>query len=605
MRGAKKFFSMYSIDFWFFIVIITFLTITIRSLNGNSEHDIYLYIFAFATVACVFFIQVNAKKNASPLSWLSIKAGEKFSPRISQVALNNYQASILTLAALLFVFAAYTVCAFIVGRQLVVLFALLLVLAIIFVALCLCIAKGLTDRVRYILIVICMALPVIVTVLTEKSGAGYAPNSYVWIIAALTFSMLLLNRKASKVFFKLFACALFAGMLSEVYFTPGIDFIKMVIFNSNIFYAGFVIFAPLDFYMDRSLANYSILENINKELKETQSQLIQREQMATLGQLIAGVAHEINTPIGAIKASAEMLAMWDLGKLMKDAIHYDSDALEAMITILGMCTRSIKNMRSTRDIRRGKAQMRQFMESIDIKNYDRICIILAEMEICDIEKIENNMDLFKRDDILDILTSARALTPYITSLQSINFASNGVSKIIFSLKSFSHMNTTDERNQFDIVKNIDNVLVLYHNQIKRGIEVIKQYDEDIPLIYGNVEELSQVWTNIIQNAIYAMSYVGQLKITIKNVNDKKVMVSFSDSGAGISPENINKLFNPFFTTKPLGEGSGLGLDICKKVVEKHNGEIKVNSKQGRGATFTITLPALERGASALALGGER
>lgn len=604
MRSAKKFFSMYSIDFWLFIVIIAFLTISIRSLNGNGEHDIYLYIFAFAAVACVFFIQVNTKKNASPLSWLSVKVGEKFSPGFSQVALNNYQASVLTLAALLFVFAAYTVCAFIIGRQLVVLFALLLVLAIIFAALCLCIVKGLTARALYILVVICMALPVAVTVLTDNSGAGYAPNSYVWIVAALTFSMLL-NRKASKVFFKLFACALFAGMLSEVYFNSGIDFIKMVDFNSNIFYAGFVIFAPLDFYMDRSLANYSILEDINNKLKETQSHLIQREQMATLGQLIAGVAHEINTPIGAIKASAEMLDRWDLGKLMKDARRYDDNALEALIIIIDMCTRSAKNMRSTRDIRRGKAQMRQFMESIDIKDYNKICTILAEMEICDVEKIENNMDLFRRDDIMDILTSARAMTPYINSLQSISFASNGVSKIIFSLKSFSHMNTTDERHQFDIVKNIDNVLVLYHNQIKRGVEIIKQYDEDIPLIYGNVEELSQVWTNIIQNAIYAMSYVGQLTIMIKNINYKKVAVSFSDSGTGISQENIDKLFDPFFTTKPLGEGSGLGLDICKKVIEKHNGEIKVTSKQGRGATFTITLPALERGAPAPASGGER
>lgn len=595
MRSVKRIFLMYSADFWVFVLLIAALTALIRYSAmpiGNSVQTARVYVFAVATVICVLLMQINTRMNASPLSWLVLRAGKKFSSVYSHAELTNYHVSVLTLSALSVVFAAYILNAVISGRQISILAVFLIALAVILALLCICIINGISDRIRCPVIVVCMALPAVIE-LAENGlyfEAGYTPSTYIWLIAVLTFSMLLLNRSASKLLFKLFTCIIFAGILCELRFRPDADFTGTVSFFSNIFYIGFVIFAPMDFRMDRYLENYSALENINTELKETQTQLVQREQMVTLGQLIAGIAHEINTPIGAIKASAEMLDTLNFDKLLRDSKRFSDDAIEVLIILLDMCTRSMKNMRSTTDIRRGRAQVRQFIEGADIKRSDEIYLLLAEMEICDVEKVESNMDIFRRDDILDILTSARVLKPYVSSVQSINYASNGITKIIFALKSFSHMNTTGEKQPFDVIKNIDNVLVLYHNQIKRGIEIVKQYDEEVPHAFGNVEELSQVWTNIIQNAIHAMSYVGQLTITIKKSGVGYVSIAFTDTGIGIAPEGMARLFEPFYTTKPLGEGSGLGLDICKKVVEKNSGEIRVKSKPGHGATFTVMLP---------------
>jgi signal transduction histidine kinase len=130
------------------------------------------------------------------------------------------------------------------------------------------------------------------------------------------------------------------------------------------------------------------------------------------------------------------------------------------------------------------------------------------------------------------------------------------------------------------------VLDLYHNQLKQGIEVIRDF-QDIPPIWCFPDELIQVWTNLIYNAIQAMGGVGTLKLSMWTINTT-VWVSITDSGCGIPPELQAKIFEPFFTTKPMGEGSGLGLDIVKKIVEKHHGSLTVQSKPGE-TTFQVRL----------------
>ena len=132
------------------------------------------------------------------------------------------------------------------------------------------------------------------------------------------------------------------------------------------------------------------------------------------------------------------------------------------------------------------------------------------------------------------------------------------------------------------------MLTIYQSKLRSGIELLRDY-EDVPCIPCLADELNQVWTNLIHNALQAMQYKGVLRVGLRREGDLAI-VSIGDTGSGIAPEILSRIFDPFFTTKSVGEGSGLGLDIVKKIVAKHLGQIKVRSEVGVGSTFLIYLP---------------
>jgi signal transduction histidine kinase len=158
---------------------------------------------------------------------------------------------------------------------------------------------------------------------------------------------------------------------------------------------------------------------------------------------------------------------------------------------------------------------------------------------------------------------------------------------VFALKSYARYDTTGEKIEINITDGIETVLTLYHNQLKQGVEVIRNY-ADLPAVLCYPDELNQVWTNLVHNALQAMNNKGTLTIDATQ-QDTRVLISITDSGKGIPPEIKSKIFEPFFTTKPAGEGSGLGLDIVKKIIEKHEGTIEVKSVPGQ-TTFTVSIP---------------
>ncbi|NEP27660.1 ATP-binding protein, partial [Moorena sp. SIO3I6] len=148
--------------------------------------------------------------------------------------------------------------------------------------------------------------------------------------------------------------------------------------------------------------------------------------------------------------------------------------------------------------------------------------------------------------------------------------------------------SSGEKIDAQITDGIDTVLTLYHNQLKHGVDVYRNYDDSLPVIGCYPDELNQVWTNLIHNALQAMENKGTLTINVRQQDDQ-IKVSITDTGKGIPPEIQPKIFQPFFTTKPAGEGSGLGLDIVRKIVEKHHGHMEVDSVPGE-TTFTVSLP---------------
>ncbi|MGB3509609.1 MAG: ATP-binding protein, partial [Microcoleaceae cyanobacterium] len=158
---------------------------------------------------------------------------------------------------------------------------------------------------------------------------------------------------------------------------------------------------------------------------------------------------------------------------------------------------------------------------------------------------------------------------------------------IFALKSYARFQPTGKRQLVQIVNGLETVLEIYHNQLKQNIDVVRDYQE-IPEIWGYADELIQVWTNLIHNAIQAMEAGGTLTIATHQ-QENSIQVSIKDTGAGIPQQVQSKIFDAFFTTKSAGEGSGLGLHICQKIIDKHQGTMKVDSEAGC-TIFCIELP---------------
>jgi two-component system NtrC family sensor kinase len=274
------------------------------------------------------------------------------------------------------------------------------------------------------------------------------------------------------------------------------------------------------------------LQEINKSLKETQTQLSQAEKMASIGQLAAGVAHEINNPIGFVKSNVESLQSYN-------------DSFAEILHCL-----------------------QQFIASDDVferrKLNQKIQSLLTDHDINFI--LEDSIELIKES----------------------KYGLERVSDIVSGMKAFSRADS-DNKQWFNINNCIETTLKMVSNQIKYHCEISTQLDANIPNIKINVGKIIQVLTNLLVNAGQAIVENGE--IAVKScMNNGFIEIAITDNGSGISKENIAQLFDPFFTTKPEGEGTGLGLSISFSIIKEHGGEILVNSEIGVGTCFTIRLP---------------
>ena len=325
-----------------------------------------------------------------------------------------------------------------------------------------------------------------------------------------------------------------------------------------------------------------------QQLKVTQEELIHAEKMAALGQLVAGVAHEINTPLGAIQFAVDNLTTFSTQILTQLPSFFRSLSERQSQDFLALLFKALENQEtalSFREQRRLKRALIPLLEEQGIENAANVADTLIEIGVyTDIEHFFPLLTSMEHKTILDI---AYHLVSLQQSTQSIAISSKRAAKVVFALKTFARFDSFGEKIETNLVDGIETVLTLYYNQIKHGIEVKRSF-ETVPPLLCYPDELNQVWTNLIHNALQAMNYQGTLTIAIKQ-HANQVMISFTDSGVGIPEEIKPKIFEPFFTTKPAGEGSGLGLDIVKKIIAKHDGKIEVESVPGK-TTFTVFLP---------------
>jgi signal transduction histidine kinase len=264
-----------------------------------------------------------------------------------------------------------------------------------------------------------------------------------------------------------------------------------------------------------------------KNLKQSQSQLIQSEKMASLGQLVAGIAHEINNPVNFISAGV--------------------DALET--------------------------NLEEISQILDI--YNIITPENVKEKLKDIEALKGEFEY------IQTIRETNKL------IESIKTGTDRTTEIIKGLRTFSRMDE-DVIRVVDIHENLNSTLILLKNKYKERIEIEKNY-EDIPQIECYPGQLNQVFMNILSNAIDAIEDKGKITVNTSK-SDGTVQISIKDNGKGIPDDCQTKIFEPFFTTKNVGQGTGLGLSISHGIIEKHMGSIEVRSKVGKGSEFIISLP---------------
>ncbi len=325
-----------------------------------------------------------------------------------------------------------------------------------------------------------------------------------------------------------------------------------------------------------------------QQLQATQEHLIQSEKMAALGQLIAGIAHEINTPLGIIGSSIDNIAnFWEanLEHLPKFFQEISSQSQVYFLNLLYRSSIDRETIFTSKEKRKFKHNLVVYLMEKEVKKPEEIADTLVDMEIYD--DIEQLLPLFQLPDWERVLNTAYQFTTFKKSISLIQRATAKSGKVVFALKSYAHFDIKQEKIEANLHEGIETVLTLYQNQLKQGIEVVRKYG-DLPKIVGYPDELNQVWTNLVHNALQAMNYKGTLTIETM-CRDDCILIKFIDNGKGIPPEIIPKIFQPFFTTKAAGEGSGLGLDIVIKIIQKHQGEVSVESVPGE-TIFTVSLP---------------
>ncbi len=276
---------------------------------------------------------------------------------------------------------------------------------------------------------------------------------------------------------------------------------------------------------------HAALSRLNKKLEDAQNQLLQSEKMAAIGQLAAGIAHEINNPIGFVNSNIQCL----------------KEHTERLTQLVSFFTKLVNKTAEPR-------YQDLTAEMLKRQQYDFIAEDLPEL-------IEDSVQGIDR-----------------------------VSEIVKNLKTFSHADSS-EWQWADIREGIDNTIKIASNQLKYKANLSCDYATDLPLVHCQPMQLNQVFLNLLVNASQAIDERGEIFVHVRHeVKLKSVTVKITDTGSGIESHHIQRIFEPFFTTKPVGKGTGLGLSLSYSIIKKHHGEISVTSEAGKGTCFTITLP---------------
>ncbi len=356
--------------------------------------------------------------------------------------------------------------------------------------------------------------------------------------------------------------------------------LNMVVVNSVVF--GLTLFFVRG--RKRALEDLAIR---NAQLASSQQALIQSEKMAALGQLVAGVAHELNTPLGAIRASTGTIqaatdhVLDEFPRILGQVGPEDLAALQQLVSAAD----AGKRPTTSREERKARRDITQQLEAAGVRDARALSEMLVELGV--IEDLDGILPVLMRPRGAKLLECAHQVTHLRRSGQTIRIAADRAAKIVFALKSYAHPGDADGAPvDGSLAENLDTIITLYHNQIKQGVDLVRDY-EGPGQVHARHDALNQVWTNLLHNALQATQ--GQGTVVLRVREGPPVVVEVEDDGPGVPAEHQSRIFEPFFTTKPAGEGSGLGLSICRQIVDEHGGTMVVDSRPGR-TVFRVALP---------------
>jgi C4-dicarboxylate-specific signal transduction histidine kinase len=327
-----------------------------------------------------------------------------------------------------------------------------------------------------------------------------------------------------------------------------------------------------------------------EKLKSAQTQLVHNEKMASLGVLIAGVAHEINTPAGAIANVASDLGgrVKEITKYLGHVHEFSADDLDKLCSLIDGLNASDLTSTGASQWKKSR-EVRKWLVKIGVEHAKDVVDILSKYNLLDVDRLRPYEGLLKKSSAVNLMDSFGTVN---IGMRICDSSIKKISEIVKALKYYAYTDM-EKTSDVDINENIENVLVLLHNKLKYRIDVEKDFTP-LPRVTCT-SDISQAWTNLISNAHDAIMECkkpderGKIFIATARENGF-VKIRITDNGGGIPEAIKSKIFDPFFTTKDIGKGTGLGLSIVSGIISKHGGTIDIGGAPGK-TTFTIKLPS--------------